>query len=406
MTPELLPEPEPQPKGLGEGSRLTGVFFEPAKTFADVAERPGFWVPLILIMVFSVCYMVLFGQHVGWERMMRHQFETSSQMAQMSPEQREQSVQMAAKYAPISGYVGVLLGVPLGTLLWAAVLLGIAKGMMSAQVRLKQVFAIICYSGMPGLIMVLLAIAVMFLKRPDDFPISGHRERHDVGAGAAQAGVRDHLLLGDAGVDHGAAGDRRDVPEAAGRLQPAEPAGLQSGRFYGSDGHLEVRLLAGLIARSFPLVAVGADWHRAEGGGREDAIDGWGNGRGVPAVGDLDIGHGGAVGRFHQVRALDHRAILPAATSGDWRGRRFRRAHASGEAPADPAGAIGSRRAAGVGGGALRTGGNRARRDRRAGELRHGLRPACPGHRVPAQAAARGQDAGADRGQRPWRGQI
>src|ERR1035438_5344328 len=169
MTPELLPEPEPQPKGLGEGSRLTGVFFEPAKTFADVAERPGFWVPLILIMVFSVCYIVLFGQHVGWERMMRHQFETSSRMAQMSPEQREQSVQMAAKYAPISGYVGVLLGVPLGTLIWAAVLLGIAKGMMSAQVRLKQVFAIICYSGMPGLIMVLLAIAVMFLKPPDDF---------------------------------------------------------------------------------------------------------------------------------------------------------------------------------------------------------------------------------------------
>ena len=76
---------------------------------------------------------------------------------------------MAAKYAPISGYVGVLLGVPLGTLLWAAVLLGIAKGMMSAQVRLKQVFAIICYSGMPGLIMVLLAIAVMFLKPPEDF---------------------------------------------------------------------------------------------------------------------------------------------------------------------------------------------------------------------------------------------
>jgi hypothetical protein len=169
MTPELLPEAEPQPKGLGEGSRLTGVFFEPAKTFADVAERPGFWVPLILIMVFSLSYMVLFGQHVGWERMIRHQTEMSSRSAQMSPEQREQGIQMGLKVAPIFAYVGVLLGVPLGTLIWAAVLLGIVKGMMSAQVRLKQVFAIICYSGMPGLIMVLLAIAVMFLKPPDDF---------------------------------------------------------------------------------------------------------------------------------------------------------------------------------------------------------------------------------------------
>jgi hypothetical protein len=169
MTPELLPEAEPQPKGLGEGSRLTGVFFEPAKTFADVAERPGFWVPLILIMVFSLSYMVLFGQHVGWERMIRHQTEMSSRSAQMSPEQREQGIQMGLKVAPIFAYVGVLLGVPLGTLIWAAVLLGIVKGMMSAQVRLKQVFAIICYAGMPGLIMVLLAIAVMFLKPPDDF---------------------------------------------------------------------------------------------------------------------------------------------------------------------------------------------------------------------------------------------
>jgi hypothetical protein len=169
MTPELLPEPEPQAKGLGEGSRLTGVFFEPAKTFADVAERPGFWVPLILILVFSLGYMVLFSQHVGWERMIRHQTEMSSRSAQMSPEQREQGIQMGLKFAPVFAYVGILVGVPLGTLIWAAVLLGIVKGMMSAQVRLKQVFAIICYAGMPGLIMVLLAIAVMFLKPPDDF---------------------------------------------------------------------------------------------------------------------------------------------------------------------------------------------------------------------------------------------
>jgi hypothetical protein len=120
-------------------------------------------------MVFSLSYMVLFGQHVGWERMIRHQTEMSSRSAQMSPEQREQGIQMGLKVAPIFAYVGVLLGVPLGTLIWAAVLLGIVKGMMSAQVRLKQVFAIICYAGMPGLIMVLLAIAVMFLKPPDDF---------------------------------------------------------------------------------------------------------------------------------------------------------------------------------------------------------------------------------------------
>ena len=169
MTPEMLPEEEPQPKGLGEGSRLTGVFFEPAKTFADVAARPGFWAPLILIIVVSLVFMVLFGQHVGWERMMRHQFETSSRAAQMTPEAREQAIQMQVKFAPIGTYVFLLVILPLFWLAWAAVLLGIVKGMMSAQVRLKQMFAIIVYSGLPGVIMGLLMIAVMFMKPPDDF---------------------------------------------------------------------------------------------------------------------------------------------------------------------------------------------------------------------------------------------
>jgi hypothetical protein len=169
MTPELLPEEEPQPKGLGEASRLTGVFFEPAKTFADIAARPGFWAPLILIIVVSLGYMVLFGQHVGWERMARQQIAASSRAAQLTPEQRETQVQMTVKFAPVMTYVGILVFLPVFWLIWAAILMGIVKGMMSAQVRLKQVFAIIAYSSVPGVIMALLAIAVMFMKPPDDF---------------------------------------------------------------------------------------------------------------------------------------------------------------------------------------------------------------------------------------------
>jgi hypothetical protein len=169
MTPEMLPEEEPQAKGLGEASRLTGVFFEPAKTFADVAARPGFWAPLILIIVVSLVYMVLFGQHVGWERMAKQQLATSSRAAQMTQEQRDTQVQMTVKFAPVMTYVGILVFLPVFWLIWAAILLGIVKGMMSAQVRLKQVFAIIAYSSVPGVIMALLAIAVMFMKPPDDF---------------------------------------------------------------------------------------------------------------------------------------------------------------------------------------------------------------------------------------------
>ena len=67
------------------------------------------------------------------------------------------------KFAPIGSYAFILVILPLGMLLWAAILLGIVKGMMSAQVRLKQVYAILWYSSLPGVIMAVLSIAVMFM---------------------------------------------------------------------------------------------------------------------------------------------------------------------------------------------------------------------------------------------------
>jgi hypothetical protein len=169
----MTPESEAvatSPAGMSEISRLGGVFFEPGKTFEDVARRPAFIVPLVLVILCSLVYTGLYSQHVGWERMIRHQMETNPRTAQQPPEQREQAVQMGAKFAPIVGYAVGLLGVPLGFLIGAAVLLGMVK-IMSAPITLKQVYAVMCYSGITGIVFIVLAIAVMFLKNPDDFDI-------------------------------------------------------------------------------------------------------------------------------------------------------------------------------------------------------------------------------------------
>ena len=44
---------------MSEFSRLTGVFFEPGKTFADIAERPRWLVPLLLVIVAGVAFYFL-----------------------------------------------------------------------------------------------------------------------------------------------------------------------------------------------------------------------------------------------------------------------------------------------------------------------------------------------------------
>jgi hypothetical protein len=89
----------------------------------------------------------------------------------MDPAQREQAVAMQMKFAPVVGYVGAIVGVPIVDVVIAAVLLGIAGGLMGGGMRFKQVFAIVSYSGMPGLVSAVLSIVVIFLKNPDDYNV-------------------------------------------------------------------------------------------------------------------------------------------------------------------------------------------------------------------------------------------
>lgn len=169
MTPELQQAAEPEPRGMGEASRIAGIFFEPGKTFDDIARRPTWVVPMVLLIAAVLLLMALFAQHVGWERMIRHQYETNPRLMQMPADQRERAMQMQIRFSGVGGYAGVLLGIPIVDLVWAAVLLGIVKGMMGAPVRYKQVFSVVAWAALPGVISTILTIVVMFLRNPDDF---------------------------------------------------------------------------------------------------------------------------------------------------------------------------------------------------------------------------------------------
>ncbi len=158
---------------MGEFSRLTGVFFEPAKTFADIAERPRWFVPLLLIVLAVIAFNLTYGQRVGWDRFAQQQLENNPtmqrQMERATPEQREQSLRLQARIIyPLSYYVGPVFGMPLAFLFSALILWGMASGLMSAGVRYKQIFAIICYASLTTIVMKILAVVVVFLKSPED----------------------------------------------------------------------------------------------------------------------------------------------------------------------------------------------------------------------------------------------
>jgi hypothetical protein len=174
MTPEMEPYAEPAPAEMSEISRLSGVFFEPSKAFADIAERPRWFVPLLLVILATLAFYVTYGQRNGWRSFIEEQMQSNArvarQMEQLSPEQREQSFNLQAKIImPITYYVGPVIGMPIAYLFGSLILLGIASGLMSAGVKFKQIFAIECYAGLTGIVSKILGIVVIFLKRPEQF---------------------------------------------------------------------------------------------------------------------------------------------------------------------------------------------------------------------------------------------
>lgn len=152
--------------------RLVNVIVEPKRAFADIVARPGWWVPMILLAVLSVVFMAAFSSRVGWERYMRHQFETNKQTQNMPVEQRENLVQTQAKYAGPFGTGMAVVMIPVSMLVISGVMVFMFTTVLGGSVNFKQTLGVVSHSMVPGLISTPLILAVMYMKDPSDFDLN------------------------------------------------------------------------------------------------------------------------------------------------------------------------------------------------------------------------------------------
>jgi hypothetical protein len=155
------------PARLNAMQRLTGVFFQPKATFADIAARPDWMLPTVLLCIASFAVIFTFTQRVGWHGYMEKQFAKSSRAQQMNAEDREKAIDMQSRYAPYFGYVFGTVGVALSIVVLAAVGLGAFNLTAGAQLKFKTCMAIVAYAWAPFLLAYILAIVVIMLKPPD-----------------------------------------------------------------------------------------------------------------------------------------------------------------------------------------------------------------------------------------------
>jgi hypothetical protein len=156
---------------MNEVQRLFGVIWEPRPVFQDLAARPRFWVPLILLTALSILYVFTFSRVVGWETFMRQQFETNPRVQEMPPEQRQQAMEQGMKFGVAMGYAGSAVGFAVISLVIAGVMLGLFNALAGADLTFRKVFSLVCYAFVPSVIATILALVTMFLKNPEDFDL-------------------------------------------------------------------------------------------------------------------------------------------------------------------------------------------------------------------------------------------
>jgi hypothetical protein len=138
------------------------VFFAPTKTFADIRRNASWWVPFVLISLFSYALVFTVDKKVGFEQVSENQIKMNhravEQMDQLPPAERARRMDVSVKITRgISYLIPVLILIT--DVIIAAVLMATFNFGLGTEVKFGQALAIVMYAGVVTLLRPVLAIA-------------------------------------------------------------------------------------------------------------------------------------------------------------------------------------------------------------------------------------------------------
>jgi len=162
--PAAAPAPptpaEPNPNPI---ARVFGALFSPGETFASIARRPDWVVPLVLIVIVSYVGTALILPRMDWDAVISAQQEQmKAQGGNVPPEQAERVARFTKAGGQVFGWVAPLFFI-LWYLLVAAVLL-LAFRLAGGEGGFKQAFSATLYAWMPLLLNSILVTVVAVLR--------------------------------------------------------------------------------------------------------------------------------------------------------------------------------------------------------------------------------------------------
>jgi len=149
---------------------LSALVFEPRKAFDEIAQRPRFWFPLLLLLVASVGLSLWYVSVVDIQWLTDQTLRASSFAKRLTEAQMEEAIARSGRGAAIAQAVIVgSLGLVVLRLLESVYLLLSGK-ITNVQRSFRQWFAFSCWTSLPGVLAVVPAALVLLSATSPQIP--------------------------------------------------------------------------------------------------------------------------------------------------------------------------------------------------------------------------------------------
>jgi len=166
MSNDIAVDPTTPPTaGLTQIERVVDVFVAPSKTFKDILRSASWWLPCVLMVLFSFATTFAVKQQVGFERSYQNQIANSpkaqDQFNQASDAQKAQQLKIGVLITEIVSYC-VPVFLLIGFAIYALILWGCFNFILGAQTSFGQVFATCFYASLPYILLNILVIITLY----------------------------------------------------------------------------------------------------------------------------------------------------------------------------------------------------------------------------------------------------
>jgi hypothetical protein len=162
-------QPEPEAK-IGAMGRVIGAFTSPKATFEDIARKPSWVLPMLILILGSLALNSVLASRVDWPTFTQQNIGKNKFAAQriesLPADQRDQAMAQQAMIAKYSRYGRGVLGFPLLALIGTVVYMLAFNLVGGANIRFSTAFALGAFAHLPLFLHDLLGILITVLKDP------------------------------------------------------------------------------------------------------------------------------------------------------------------------------------------------------------------------------------------------